>query len=499
MSARRAGNPFLNQCLSIALLITLSFAFSAFRLSAQTAESLSAVKRVVIDWPDSDNGSIAVRDRVQQKLKAGTHLEIVSQPAQADAVLHGRAAMWLTGYVYMSPRSKSAQQATYRGFASMEVTGKDGKALWSYLVTPRQVGWKSITNDLADQLVHEFLLALEGNRAGERTADAAAPGTKSDASAKVNLLGAGATFPAPMYMKWFESFSHSRPDIQIQYSAVGSAEGLERFLADEVDFGATDMPLPDSKLSSPKGQRLQLATLVGAVVPIYNVKGAPDGLNLTPEVLAGIFLGKIERWNAPEIRAFNKHAKLPDEPIAVVHRSDGSGTTFAWTDYLSKVSPEWKSRFGAAAAVHWPVGTGAEHNDGVAEAVRKQPNSIGYVEFIYALQHQLDFATVRNPSGEFIKAGVDSITEAAKTLTTPEGNGFGTSIANATGKHVYPIATLTWIVIPAESHDPGKTVALRDLLRWILTAGQKQCESLGYAPLPTEFANRELQALAVFH
>jgi phosphate transport system substrate-binding protein len=302
-----------------------------------------------------------------------------------------------------------------------------------------------------------------------------------------------------MYQKWFESFAHARPEIQIQYAAVGSGEGIQRTLAGQADFGATDMPLPEGKLNAPTGRLLQIATMLGAVVPIYNVQGAPDGLNLGPEVLAGIFLGKTKRWNAPEIHAINKHAHLPDAEIEVIHRSDRSGTTFVWTDYLSKVSAEWKTGVGSGTTVNWPVGKGVEHNEGVAVAVRNTPNSIGYVEFIYALQHELDFAAVRNAAGEFVKADLDSVTAAAKTAAIPENGGFGLSITNASGKHVYPIATFTWLLAPVENREAGKTAALRDLLRWILTNGQKQCEGLGYAPLPGEFASRELQAISAMH
>lgn len=499
MRAHQATNSFVKQCLRYAFLTCLLNEFYVARLHAQTAEIMPAVKRVALDWRETGKGSAAVRERVAQKLQASSRVEIVPQATQADAVLHGMVTIWVTGYESLSPRSKTAQRALYRGFASMELTGKDGKVLWSYLATPRTLAWKSITDDLADQLVHEFLGALAGKGPGEKAAGAAAPGAKSDSTTGVTLRGSGGTFPAPIYQKWFETFSRTRPEIQIQYAAVGSEEGVRQLLAGNTDFGATDMPLSESQLNLPNRRLLQIATSVGAVVPIYNVKGAPDGLNLTPEVLAGIFLGKIQRWNAPEIHAINKRAHLPDAAIEVIHRSDGSGTTFAFTDYLCKVSPDWKSQLGAGTTVRWPVGTGAEHNDGVADRVSKTPNSIGYVEFIYALQHELDFAAVRSASGDFVKADLDSVTAAAKIVALPENGDFGISLTNASGKHVYPISTLTWLLVPLEGREAGKTAALRDLLRWILINGQKQCEGLGYAPLPAEFANREIQSLASFH
>jgi phosphate transport system substrate-binding protein len=312
----------------------------------------------------------------------------------------------------------------------------------------------------------------------------------------LKLTGAGATFPAPIYWKWFESFEQAQAGVQIDYSPVGSEEGIRRVRAGTADFGASDIPLYEAQLQGSEEKLLQFATVVGAVVPIYNVNGAPDGLNLTPEVLSGIFLGKIRSWNAPEIRAINKHVHLPDESIAVVHRSDGSGTTYAWTDYLSKVNEEWRSRVGAGATIAWPVGMGVAGNQGVADTVSKTSNSIGYVEFIYALQHELSFGAVRNSSGEYVKADLDSVTAAAKEVGSPEGKGSQTSITNASGKHTYPIATFTWVLLPADGKDRNKQEALRELVRWMLTSGQKQCESLGYAPLPGDLAARELRALA---
>lgn len=499
MQSNTLGSLFARRFLGIAFVISLVCGFSASRLKSQTAEVLPGVKRVALDWPGTGKKSTGVRDRVVQKLRAGATLEIVGQATQVDAVLHGKAIIWVNGYISSSPRSSAGHRPIYRGFASMEVSGRDGKTLWSYLVTPRTLRWGNIQDDLADQLVREFLNALKGRVTGEGAAGASTSGPSSAAATGVALHGAGSTFSAPIYQKWFESFTHTRPDIQTQYASVGSSEGVQRLLAGQVDFGATDMPLSEDQLSLAKGRLLQIATTVGAVVPVYNVNGAPDGLNLSPDVLAGIFLGKIQRWNAPEIRTINRHAHLPDAVIEVIHRSDGSGTTFVWTDYLSKVSAEWKANLGAGTTVKWPVGRGAERNDGVAEAVHTTPNSIGYVEFLYALQYELNFAAVRNASGEFVKADLDSVTAAAKTVAVREQDGFGASITNVGGTHVYPIASLTWLLVPVDDNGAGKTAALRDLLRWILTSGQKQCEGLGYAPLPREFANRELQALAALH
>jgi phosphate transport system substrate-binding protein len=450
---------------------------------------------VAVEWSAGERGSAATRDRLVQKLKASKAVEVVANSAQADGILRGEVKVWVNEYVTTNPRSKATKQALYRGYASAELTGKEGRTLWSYLVTPKSAGWKGISDDLGDQLAQALLSAL-GKKETGATAGTVSGGGFGDSNARLlDIQGAGATFAAPIYRKWFEDFSRARPDVKIQYEAVGSEEGIRRVVGGSVDFGASDMPLGREQLNEAGRQLKQVATVLGAVVPIYNVKGTQDPLNFTGEILAGIFLGKIQRWNAPEIRAINKHAHLPDEAIVVIHRSDGSGTTFAWTDYLSKVSAGWKSTVGAGTSVKWPVGSGAKGNDGVAETVRKTPNSIGYVEFLYALQRELEYGGVQNASGEFVRADLDSVTAAAKAGALPGEEGFSVSITNASGRHVYPIATFTWVLLPESAGDAAEKAALRDLVRWMLTTGQKECEGLGYAPLPTELANRELAAL----
>jgi phosphate transport system substrate-binding protein len=481
-------------CLS--LLASVACAGTSRQTGAQTAVEVSQVKCVAVDWAANAKGSAGVRERLEEKLKSSGKIQIVQDPAQADAVLHGSATIWTTGYISTSPRSKGAEAATYQGYASAELNGKSGKTIWSYLVTPRRPGWKSITDDLGDQLASALVEAVRQNELGGRIVAAiGSRGTGTGSGAELKLLGVGATFPAPIYRRWFESFERTQPGIRVAYEAVGSEQGIRRMRSGEADFGASDFPLSEQQLQEKDGKLLQFATVLGAVVPIYRVKGVPDGLNLTPEVLAGIFLGKIRSWNAPEIRAINKHIHLPDEKIVVVHRSDGSGTTYAWTDYLSKVSEEWKAGPGAGATVTWPVGIRAEGNQGVADTVFATANSIGYVEFIYALQHELSFAAVRNSSGEYVKADIDSVAAAAKAAGWSEGKGSQTSIINATGKHTYPIATFTWVLIPADAKDTNKQEALRELLRWMLTSGQRECQSFGYAPLPADLAARELREL----
>jgi len=488
--------PLLTRFLRFAALASLGFVIlSPPPIRPQNAERSSQVKRIALGWEGTGKLPLLIRDHVIQRLKTSSAVQLVADPSQADAVLHATARVWIVGYVSSSPRSKNNQQPSYQGFASAELTGKGGKTLWSILVTPRTVGWKSITDDLSDQLVRAFLETIANKDSGEKSSASGTATRETTPPAPTVLDGAGATFPAPIYQKWFESFERTHHEIRVRYDAVGSGEGIDRFLAGKTDFGASDMPLSDKQLGPAAAKTLHFATVLGAVVLIYNVESAPAGLNLSPEVLTAIFLGKIRRWSAPEIHAINKGAHLPDQEIVVVHRSDGSGTTYALTDYLSKVNQEWRSAMGSGTAVNWPVGVGAERNEGVADTVRKTPNSIGYVEFIYALQHELNFAAVRNAAGDYVKADLDSVTAAGKSAGTGGGD-FRVSITNAPGKHVYPISTFTWLLVPADIREPAKKAALRELLRWMLTAGQKQSSALGYAPLPANVASRQLQCLS---
>jgi phosphate transport system substrate-binding protein len=361
--------------------------------------------------------------------------------------------------------------------------------MWSYLVTPGKFAFKPITNDLADQLVKKMLEVL-GPEAQAGPTLSLKVGVES-----VTVHGAGATFPWPLYKRWFESFGQRAPGVQIRYDPVGSESGIRQLTEHRTDFAASDMPLSDQTMAQSQLRVLHFASVLGAVVPIYNIKSADRRLNFTPKALAGIYSGSIKTWDDPVIKASNPGVALPHKEIVVVHRTDGSGTTFVWTDYLSKVDPEWKRRVGASTTVSWPVGVGAELNDGVAAMVRQTPDSIGYVELIYAIQHELSFGAVQNRAGNFIKADLSSVTAAAATAADTANSDFRFSITNAPGKQAYPISTFTWLLLPAERKDSQKTAALVEFLRWILTSGQKQCASLGYAPLPSAVANKELQIL----
>ena len=317
------------------------------------------------------------------------------------------------------------------------------------------------------------------------------------AEAKVLINAAGATFPYPIYGKWFDEFGKTNPDAQINYQSIGSGGGIRQFTEGTVDFGASDMPMTDEQIGKVKNKPLHFPSVLGGLVPTYNIPGVTQELKFTPEALAGIYLGKIKKWNDPELQKANAGAKLPDNEIVVVHRSDGSGTTFVWTDYLSKVSPEWKSKVGANTSVSWPAGLGGKGNEGVAGIVKQTPNSIGYVELIYALSNKMAYGFVRNSAGTYLKADLDSVTEAAASTAKTMPNDFRVSITNAPGKKAYPISSFTWLLIPSKIDDPAKKKAIVTFLHWMLTDGQKYAGALGYAPLPKDVVAKEEKQIAL--
>ena len=300
---------------------------------------------------------------------------------------------------------------------------------------------------------------------------------------QTTLTGAGATFPYPMYSKWFSEYHKIHPEVQVNYQSIGSGGGIRQVTVGTVDFGASDMPMTDKQLQDAKMKILHIPTVLGADVPAFNVPGLSGEVKFTPEALAGIFLGKISKWNDKEITSANPGMNFPDQPIIVVHRSDGSGTTFIWTDYLSKVSPEWKSQVGADTSVKWPIGMGQKGNEGVSGMIRQLSGSIGYVELIYAVQNNISYGSVRNSAGNFVKASLDGVTAAAASAPKMPAD-FRVSITNAPGKDAYPISSFTWLLIPAQSKDAAKGKILADFLNWMVTDGQKMTSALSYAPLP---------------
>jgi phosphate transport system substrate-binding protein len=311
---------------------------------------------------------------------------------------------------------------------------------------------------------------------------------------QTTLNGAGATFPNPMYSKWFSEYHKVHADVEVNYQPIGSGGGIRQVTAGTVDFGASDMPMTDKQLQDVKAKILNIPTVLGAVVPAYNVPGVTEELKFTPDALAGIFLGKISKWNDKALTSVNPGVNLPDKDIIVVHRSDGSGTTFIWVDYLSKVSPEWKSQVGADTSVKWPIGMGGLHNDGVAGMIRQLPGSIGYIELIYAVQNHIMYGSVRNSSGVFLKASLEGVTAAAASAPKMPAD-FRVSITNAPGKDAYPISSFTWLLIPAQSKDPAKGKVLADFLNWMVTDGQKLASALDYAPLPDNVATKVKEAI----
>jgi len=315
---------------------------------------------------------------------------------------------------------------------------------------------------------------------------------------QTTLNGAGATFPNPIYSKWFSEYQKLHPEVQVNYQSIGSGGGIRQVTEGTVDFGASDMPMTDAQLAEAQAKRkttiLNIPSVLGAVVPAYNVPGVSGEVKFSPDVLAGIFLGKITKWNDKTITSVNPRLNFPDKDIIVVHRSDGSGTTFIWTDYLSKVSPDWKNEVGSNTSVKWPIGLGGKGNEGVAGSIRQLQGAIGYVELIYAVQNNIAYGSVKNAAGTFVKASLASVTAAAASAPKMPAD-FRVSITNAPGKDAYPISSFTWLLIPAQSKDAAKGKILADFLNWMSTDGQKMTTALSYAPLPEVVVQKEKDAI----
>jgi phosphate transport system substrate-binding protein len=306
---------------------------------------------------------------------------------------------------------------------------------------------------------------------------------------QTQLNGAGATFPYPMYSKWFSEYHKLHSDVQINYQSIGSGGGIRQVIAGTVDFGASDMPMKDDQLKQVSFKLIHIPTVLGAVVPAYNIPGVTGEVKFTPEALAGIFMGKVNKWNDKAITSVNPGVNFPDQNIVVVHRVDGSGTTFIWTDYLSKVSSDWKSQVGSDTSVKWPLGMGGKGNDGVAGSIRTMTGSIGYIELIYAVQNKIPYGSVKNAAGNFVKASLESVTAAAASAKNMPAD-FRVSITNAPGADAYPISSFTWLLIPAQSKDAAKGKILSDFLTWMVDDGQKLASALDYAPLPSNVAEK---------
>jgi phosphate transport system substrate-binding protein len=322
-------------------------------------------------------------------------------------------------------------------------------------------------------------------------------GLAATAGAQTLLNAAGATFPYPIYSKWFDVYHTAHSNIQINYQSIGSGGGIRQLLAGTVDFGASDAPMTDEQLGQAKVKILHFPTVLGAVVPTYNVAGVSGDLNFTQKALAGIYLGSITKWNDPEIAGANKGVNLPNSDIVVVHRSDGSGTSFIFTDFLSKASSDWKSKVGANASVNWPVGLGGKGNEGVTGLVKQTPGSIGYIELIYAVQNNIPYGKVQNAAGKFVKADLAGVTAAAAGAAKDMPEDFRVSITNAPGATAYPISSFTWLLIPSKIPDATKRDAIKGFLKWMLEDGQNYNEGLSYARLPKPVIAKEEKAISL--
>jgi phosphate transport system substrate-binding protein len=316
------------------------------------------------------------------------------------------------------------------------------------------------------------------------------------AAQQQRINGAGATFPYPIYSKWFSEYNKLHPNVQINYQSIGSGGGIQQVTKETVFFGATDGPMTSEQLQVAPGKILHFPTVLGAVVPVYNLPGVTAELKFNGPVLADIFLGKIAKWNDPAIAKLNAGVTLPATDVTVAHRADGSGTTYIWVDFLAKLSPEWKSKVGVATSVNWPTGVGGRGNEGVSGLVKQTPGAIGYVELIYALQNKIAYGSVVNAAGESVKASVETVTAAAAEAAKAMPPDFRVSITNAPGKGVYPISSFTWLLLYENAKDKAQARTMVDFVKWALTDGQKYCADLGYAPLPDAVVKLEMAALA---
>ncbi len=446
-------------------------------------------RRIYVEPFATKEGSDKLRDEVIAELRKTNSLALAPDAASATAILGGGGEIWIKGYRSHNPQLGNVPgngTPIFTGFLSVELKDPKGEVLWSYLATPPAAS-RDISKDLAKQIVKNLAESLEHGAAPSRL--------PTPRQASTILKGAGATFPFPVYEKWFTNYRRENPALEITYDPIGSEAGVRRLLAGSIDFGASDSPEAIHDLAPDREKNyLFFPSVVGAVVPIVNLPGIPGEIAFTPEALAGIYLGTIKRWNDPLITRANPHNRLPDLPITVVHRADGSGTSYAWTDYLSKTNSAWKTQVGPSLTPKWPVGSEANGNDGVAKLVKDTPGSIGYVEFIFALQNRLTYAKVRNRDGEFVGASLESLAAAAKHAANMSDD-FKVSIVDAPGAGVYPISSFSWLVIPGTNSDANKRIAVASFLNWMLGPGQRQAAALGYLPLPKEVVARETAAI----
>ena len=457
------------------------------------AVAASAGKRLYVEPFTTKAGSEKLREYVVAELRKLNTVTLVADESGADAILGGGGEIWIKGYRSLNPRSgrlPSDGTPLYAGYLSVELRNPRGETLWSYLAIP-DGPTDDISKDLAKRIAKHVAAALQEPDT--------IPGPPPASPMPIVLTGAGATFPYPVYNKWFTNYRRENPNVEIAYDAIGSEAGIRKLLAGTVDFGASDSPQAITQLAPAEEEKyLLFPSVVGAVVPIVNLPGFSSDLSFTPEALAGIYLGKIKKWNDPVLKQANKGVSLPNLDIVVVHRADGSGTSYAWTDFLSKTVPDWNAQVGSSLAPQWPTGRAANGNDGVGSMVKEIGGSIGYVEYIYALQKHLSFGKVRNQAGEFVAASLESIAVAVDRAA-PIHDDFKVSLVNAPGAGAYPIASFTWLVAPMHIADERKRETIVSFLKWTLGPGQRQAAALGYLALPKELAVREEAAVATIH
>jgi phosphate ABC transporter phosphate-binding protein len=454
----------------------------------QTTAQLSQVKTIYVEPLAGYSGAQKLRESLVKRLAKSGRYKVVNDAASADAVMKGTGTLWVRGYSAINVREPASNQVPmYGGYLSVQLNFRNGDPLWSYLVTPGKPGWKTIVDDMTATLVKQLVAA----RDTPSIPDAIGAGVSGTVA--LSLAGAGATFPQPLYETWFEELRQLHK-ITVTYSGVGSQEGMRLLAENKVDFAASEVdPAADNEPGLQNGKFLRVPSVLGAVVPVYNLSNLRDDVHFTSEVLADIYLGKITRWNDARIRKWNKELPLPDAPIVVVHRSEGSGTTYAWSSFLSETNAEWKANVGTGMQLKWPTGTGVEGNRGVADTVRGTLYSVGYVELVYAVQAELAFGAVQNRGGEFVRADLDTLTVAVSSATAGKALETVSVPLDPSDKNAYPIATFTWLLVPRQMQDSDKKAALAELLQWTLTTGQKACSALGYLPLPRELAERELE------
>jgi phosphate ABC transporter phosphate-binding protein len=477
--------------------LTLCFAFFCAMLGSalawQTPPANQATRRIYVEPFVTQAGSEKFREDVIAELRKVSSVSLAADESSADAILGGGGEVWINGYSSHNPRLYKVPPngtAVYAGFLSVELRDRNGETLWSYLATPPEASG-DVSRELSTVIVKKLVEALTQGEALPRPSPSTQPTTI--------LNGAGATFPLPVYEKWFTNYRRENPAVQITYDPVGSAAGVSKLLSNSVDFGASDSPEVIHELAPGEEEKyLFLPSVVGAVVPVVNLPGVPGNIAFTPEALAGIYLGKIKKWNDPILTRINRGLRLPDLDIVVIHRADGSGTSYAWTDYLSKTSSEWKTEVGMSLTPKWPVGQGGSGNDGVSKLVKEQVGSIGYVEFIYALQNHLNYGRVRNRNGEFVLASLESIA-AVVNQSMKITRDFKVSIVDTPGAGAYPICSFTWIIVPTRIADDTKRNALIGFLQWMMGPGQRQAAALGYLPIPKDIATKEEAAIAKIH